>query len=139
MGREVLPQDKDYILDILDDVFFYIKQGSTCSPIQKPNSVGRISPMTSSLSSLNLSSSQASRAWPKIYREYDANNVGQIQTVLQNSPTESTSSYTDQLHPKLQFLPVDQLFHGHRQDAAEAAGREQVQDLQEAIREAEGH
>jgi hypothetical protein len=29
MGREVLPQDKDYILDILDDVFFYIKQGST--------------------------------------------------------------------------------------------------------------
>ena len=29
MGREVLPQDKDYILDILDDVFFYIKQGKT--------------------------------------------------------------------------------------------------------------
>ena len=28
MGKEVLPQDKDYILDILDDVFFYIKQGS---------------------------------------------------------------------------------------------------------------
>ena len=28
MGREVLPHDKDYILDILDDVFFYIKQGS---------------------------------------------------------------------------------------------------------------
>jgi len=28
MGREVLPLDKDYILDILDDVFFYIKQGS---------------------------------------------------------------------------------------------------------------
>jgi hypothetical protein len=28
MGKEVFPQDKDYILDILDDVFFYIKQGS---------------------------------------------------------------------------------------------------------------
>jgi len=28
MGTEVLPQDKEYILDILDDVFFYIKQGS---------------------------------------------------------------------------------------------------------------
>jgi hypothetical protein len=33
MGREVLPQDKDYILDILDDVFFYIKQGSIFFPI----------------------------------------------------------------------------------------------------------
>jgi hypothetical protein len=32
MGREVLPLDKDYILDILDDVFFYIKQGSTSHP-----------------------------------------------------------------------------------------------------------
>lgn len=30
MGREVLPLDKDYILDILDDVFFYVKQGSKC-------------------------------------------------------------------------------------------------------------
>lgn len=29
MGTEVLPQDKDYILNILDDVFFYIKQGKT--------------------------------------------------------------------------------------------------------------
>jgi hypothetical protein len=28
MGKEVLPQDKDYILNILDDIFFYIKQGS---------------------------------------------------------------------------------------------------------------
>lgn len=27
--REVLPQEKDFILDILDDVFFYIKQGKT--------------------------------------------------------------------------------------------------------------
>lgn len=33
MGREVLPLDKDYILDILDDVFFYIKQGSRCFAI----------------------------------------------------------------------------------------------------------
>ena len=33
MGKEVLPQDKDYILDILDDVFFYIKQGSKSTPI----------------------------------------------------------------------------------------------------------
>lgn len=35
MGREVLPQDKDYILDILDDVFFYIKQGSKPTPISE--------------------------------------------------------------------------------------------------------
>lgn len=25
----MLPQEKDFILDILDDVFFYIKQGKT--------------------------------------------------------------------------------------------------------------
>jgi len=35
MGREVLPLDKDYILDILDDVFFYVKQGSRCWTMQK--------------------------------------------------------------------------------------------------------
>ena len=29
IGKEILPQEKDYILDILDDVFFYIKQGRT--------------------------------------------------------------------------------------------------------------
>lgn len=29
MGREVLPLEKDFILDILDDVFFYIKQGKS--------------------------------------------------------------------------------------------------------------
>lgn len=29
IGKEVLPQEKDFILDILDDVFFYIKQGKT--------------------------------------------------------------------------------------------------------------
>lgn len=27
IGKEVLPQEKDFILDILDDIFFYIKQG----------------------------------------------------------------------------------------------------------------
>lgn len=27
MGKEALPFDKDYILNILEDVFFYIKQG----------------------------------------------------------------------------------------------------------------
>lgn len=37
MGREVLPLDKDYILDILDDVFFYIKQGSKFIARQRLN------------------------------------------------------------------------------------------------------
>lgn len=29
IGHEVLPKEKGFILDILDDVFFYIKQGKT--------------------------------------------------------------------------------------------------------------
>ena len=28
IGKEVFPQDKDYVIELLDDVFFYIKQGS---------------------------------------------------------------------------------------------------------------
>jgi hypothetical protein len=42
MGREVLPLDKDYILDILDDVFFYIKQGSNLFAIKRLNFAGRM-------------------------------------------------------------------------------------------------
>ena len=29
IGTEILPKEKEYILNILEDVFFYIKQGST--------------------------------------------------------------------------------------------------------------
>jgi hypothetical protein len=45
MGKEVLPQDKDYILDILDDVFFYIKQGSNSVLTKNQNLLVKIYPM----------------------------------------------------------------------------------------------
>lgn len=35
IGIEVLPKEKEYILNILEDVFFYIKQGSNCLIKQK--------------------------------------------------------------------------------------------------------
>jgi hypothetical protein len=82
MGKEVFPQDKDYILDILDDVFFYIKQGSNNSLMQKPNSADRIFPTTNFLLYSSLSSFRASKVWRKICRGYFVGYSGQIQKIL---------------------------------------------------------
>lgn len=67
MGREVLPQDKDYILDILDDVFFYIKQGSNSFLTKNLSLTVKTFHMTNSLWSLNHFSFPASKVSQKIY------------------------------------------------------------------------
>jgi hypothetical protein len=76
MGREVLPQDKDYILDILDDVFFYIKQGSKYFITKRLSFVDRMFHMMNSLLSWNLFLFPVFRVWHKIYQGYLAYNVG---------------------------------------------------------------
>lgn len=40
MGKELLPQDKEYIMELLDDVFFYIKNASNFC-LTKENKFGR--------------------------------------------------------------------------------------------------
>lgn len=64
----MLPLDKDYILDIIDDVFFYIKQGSNIYVIQEAGFVGKMFQKMNFMSYSNPSSSQVSRVWLKIYQ-----------------------------------------------------------------------
>ena len=40
IGKEVFPQDKEYVIELLDDVFFYIKQGSNKN-VNEENKFGR--------------------------------------------------------------------------------------------------
>lgn len=109
MGREVLPLDKDYILDILDDVFFYIKQGSKFIARQRLNFRDLISRMMNFLLSQNHFSSQVSKVWLRVYQEYFSIYIGQIQKILLYITSKSTSYHLNQFHSKFQFFSSHRL------------------------------
>lgn len=105
----MLPLDKDYILDILDDVFFYIKQGSRHGLMQNLSFAGRMFPMTNFCHFGTLFHLQLRSSLLKPVAGTHCLILGQVQAILFNFASKPASDHLDQLHRQLQPVPPHRL------------------------------